>query len=220
MPPELKPTRRQLRRAAQTTAPARADRQARSSNGRPRPADSGPAQADSANGGAQEFDFAVGHAVVSPHYGVGTVVDRSVRKLAGKRREYLTIEIQRHAIKLMIPTDATEGARLRPLASPAELGRALQTLAEQPQPLSDNWQDRKKDALRKLGSGEVRQIAELVRDLANLDASKPLAVNDRDTYTHARELLEGELSTALDMHLPQAGAKVDRKLPHAVRPQA
>jgi CarD family transcriptional regulator len=187
--------------------------------GGPRQGDAeGPAHRDKENCAGEELDFAVGQTVVSPHHGVGTVVERSVRELAGIRREYLTIEVERHSIRLLIPTDATAGAGLRPPASAAELSRALQTLAEEPQPISQSWQDRRKDALRKLGSGDVRLLAELVRDLAHVGATRPLAVNDRDAYTQARELLEDELSAGLDMHRRQAAAELDRELPRAARP--
>ena len=132
------------------------------------------------NGEPAARPFVVGDAVVCPHHGVGTVVERSIRELAGTRREYLTIEVDRGALTLMIPNDEAARGRLRPLGSPTELRRGLDTLGGVPQRPSDNWQKRRTEALRKLASGDVLEVAELVRDLghsAPRGGSRPLTAS-------------------------------------------
>jgi CarD family transcriptional regulator len=165
-------------------------------------------------GGRRErCDFDVGDTLVLAHHGVGTVVERRVRDLGWGRREYLTVELQRRSMTVRIPTAALDRARLRPVASAAELRRCLNTLEAAPQAAPGHWANRRKEALSKIGSGDPRQLAELVRDLAHLCSAKPLAANDHGLYTTARELLESELAVALELDRPAAAAEIDRRLP-------
>jgi CarD family transcriptional regulator len=164
-------------------------------------------------GRCERCDFDVGDTLVLAHHGVGTVVERRVRDLGGGRREYLTVELQRRSMTVRIPTAALDRARLRPVASQAELRRCLNTLEAAPQAPPGNWANRRKEARSKIGSGDPHQLAELVRDLAHLGSAKPLAANDHGLYTTARELLESELAVALELDRPAAAAEIDRRLP-------
>jgi CarD family transcriptional regulator, regulator of rRNA transcription len=215
MPPEG--ARAQRRRPGSgMTAASRAGTRGdhpRHSPGSGLPSDAGPSRHAAADGRAGGPAFAVGDVVVCPHHGLGTVVERSVRELVGARREYLTIELECASLTLLIPTAETDGARLRPAATPPELRRALDGLTGPATRLSDNWQHRRKEALRKLGSADVVAIAEVVRDLADFGASKPLALRDYELYTKARELLESELKHVLRMSEARAAAEIDRRRP-------
>jgi CarD family transcriptional regulator len=161
----------------------------------------------------ERCDFQVGDALVLAHHGVGTVVERSLRDLGTGHREYLTVELQHRSLTLRIPTAALAGARLRPIASRAELHSCLNTLEPAPQPPPSNWTNRRKEALSKIGSGEPRRLAEVVRDLAHLALAKPLATSNRGLYTTARQLLESELMAGLQLDRPAAAAEIDRRLP-------
>jgi CarD family transcriptional regulator len=215
MPPETAPSPRRRSRTGTASTQRRdtgRDHPSRPANTRPRPAAGASLHVDG-NGQPAARPFGVGDAVVCPHHGVGTVVGRSTRELAGTRREYLTIEVDRGALTLMIPSDEAARGRLRPLGSPTDLRRGLDTLGGVPQRPSDNWQKRRKEALRKLASGDVLEVAELVRDLGHYGATRRLATSDRQLYTQARELLEAELTRALGMSKSRAGDEIAGRLP-------
>lgn len=156
--------------------------------------------------------FAIGDAVVCPHHGVGTVIDQSVRAVGDIRTEYLTIEVERHRIRLLVPTDSSATARLRPLVSRADALRALETLSAPPQPLPKDWRERKKEAESALRSGELMLVARLVRDLARAARGRGLTTTDLGLYEKARGLIEDELRAALDMNNDSAAAAVDQRL--------
>jgi CarD family transcriptional regulator len=156
--------------------------------------------------------FAVGDELVHAQHGVGTVVERGVRDFDGASREYLTLKLQRGSLTLRIPTDALGGVRLRAVSSAAELRRGLEALESAPQPLPRGWTTRRDDALRKIGSGELERLAEVVRDFAHLQGAKRLAASEREIYGRARALLEMELVAALGLDGPSAAAEIDRHI--------
>ena len=156
--------------------------------------------------------FGVGDELVHALHGVGTVVERGVRDFGGASREYLTLELQRGSLTLRIPTDALGGVRLRAVSSAAELRRGLEALESAPEPLPRGWTKRRDDALRKIGSGELERLAEVVRDFAHLGGAKRLAASEREIYGRARALFEMELVAALGLDGPSAADEIDRRI--------
>jgi CarD family transcriptional regulator len=159
-------------------------------------------------------EFALGTPVVSPHHGVGRIVERGVRRLFGVEREYLTVEIPRGGVRLMIPLDQVgHGAGLRRVASPSTLRAALEILATSPAALSGTWQTRQQDISRRLAGGDTALLAEVVRDYAHAASAKPLATNDRALYGQVRGLVEAELEVGLDLSPGEAAAEIDSRVP-------
>jgi RNA polymerase-interacting CarD/CdnL/TRCF family regulator len=160
--------------------------------------------------------LAAGDMVVSPYHGVGRVVERGVRTLFGAEREYLTVEIARGRVRLMVPVDQIgKGATLRRVSSPDELRSALEILATRPVPLAGTWQTRKKDVLDRLAAGDFASLAEVVRDYAHAASTKPLASNDRELYRRACDLVKAELEIGLDLKPGEAAAEIDSRVPRA-----
>jgi CarD family transcriptional regulator len=160
-----------------------------------------------------------GDFVVSPHHGVGRVVERAVRTLFGAEREYLTVEIMRGRIRLMVPADQIgTGATLRPVSSASVLSSALAILATTPVPLAGTWQTRKKALFNTLTTGDVASLAKIVRDYAHEASRKPLAANDRELYGRVRGLVEAELEIGLGLEPGQAATAIDCRLPRGDRP--
>ena len=114
--------------------------------------------------------LSVGDVVVYPPHGVGTVTERSLQKIVGERREYLTVVIVGDRLTLKVPAELAPHVGLRPIASPTKLHKALDALADPPEPLAENWRTRRKQALSKLASGDVMLLAEVVRDLSHIAA--------------------------------------------------
>ncbi|HVY77365.1 MAG TPA: CarD family transcriptional regulator [Solirubrobacterales bacterium] len=154
----------------------------------------------------------MGDTVVVPRQGIGTVVERSVRRLAGTRREYLAIEVARGGMRLMIPTESPGAGRLRAISSRRVAKEALSTLESPPQELAENWRNRHNEASETLGSGELVAVAGLVRDLAHANQRKHLTGSDLQAYTSALELLRSELRAVLRISDRRVAAEVDRRL--------
>lgn len=161
---------------------------------------------------SQASGFAVGDAVVVPRHGLGTVVERGPRRLAGERREYLTIEVARGGMRLLIPTESTNGKRLRPLSSRRLAQEALSALASPPRELEENWRNRKNEVSARLASGKLVGLAALVRDLAHANRQKRLVGSDHHVYASALELLRSELQAVLEIDEGQAAREIDRQL--------
>jgi RNA polymerase-interacting CarD/CdnL/TRCF family regulator len=154
--------------------------------------------------------FRVGDDVFSPHHGPGTVTGREVRIVGDSEREYLTVELRRGGLTLMIPAEGVAPRRLRRVCSPTAPRRALRRLAAEPRPLEGNWRDRQKRSTELLGGGDPLALADLVRDMSHAAQRKRPAAGDRQLCETARELLEAELTVVLGS---DAAEEVARRLP-------
>jgi CarD family transcriptional regulator len=159
-----------------------------------------------------EPDFAVGEAVVSARHGIGTVIERSLRRHEGVDREYVTIEIERRDMRLLVPIGGTSGAGLRRLSSRAEADRALAALAADPCPLPEDWRARQTEAVQRLAVGNLPSTAEVVRDFAHCARGRRLTVSDRELYGSARELLEAELAAVFGIGPREVATRVGDRL--------
>ena len=75
-----------------------------------------------------------------------------------------------------------------------------------------NWSRRFKNHQEKLKTGDVYQVAEVVRNLALRDHAKGLSAGEKSLYTKARSVLVSELSFALDVSEDDATDKVGAAL--------
>lgn len=160
----------------------------------------------------QQEDWCPGDVVFCPGRGIGTIVSRHRRAPLGVTREYLTIDIPKYALKIMLPVDAAAESGLRRPACRQELEQALNALGSKPPAPSSNWRTRVKRNHERLADGSPAQIAEVVCELALLGGSRGLAHHEREIYRTARELLEAELALGFGIDDAEAARQVDGRL--------
>lgn len=112
-----------------------------------------------------------------------------------------------------MPIESVSAARLRPLASRAEVRRALDALSAPPRPLAERWRERQKNGALTLGSGELLAVAGLLRDLAHAAQAKSPSTTDRELYDTARDLLDGEVQAVVGASASKAQSEIDSRLP-------
>jgi CarD family transcriptional regulator len=135
--------------------------------------------------------FRKGSQVAHPTHGAGIVIDVREITVAGSVRRYYHIDLANGNGMLMLPVEQAEEAGLRPVADPDLI---LDVLADDPQELSDNYRTRQTRAARKINSGDVKKVAEALRDLAWRGRTGSLSSGDANLKSKAQKLLASELA--------------------------
>jgi CarD family transcriptional regulator len=169
------------------------------------------------------FMFEIGDAVVHPAKGAGIITD--VRRMPGLRGKLQCYKIEmvdeRTKTVLMIPVERAVDAGLRPAISEAGLGRVWGVLTAIPQELPIEHKERYKLLMEKLETGNVTQIAEVIRDLEwrriNVD-NKKLNVPGQRIYDRAMRLLTGELAVSQEISVQTAKVQVEDMLGKSLEP--
>jgi CarD family transcriptional regulator len=156
--------------------------------------------------------FDVGDRVVYPHHGAAVITKREKRKINGTSAEYLVLEMAHGELTLSVPVDRADDVGMRPPIGSDEVEDLFELLAKKDVREPANWSRRFKNHQEKLKSGDVYQVAEVVRNLALRDQAKGLSAGEKSMFIKARSVLVSELSFALDVSEDDALERVEEQL--------
>ena len=108
--------------------------------------------------------YKVGDKVVYPHHGAGTVVKKETREVLGEKREYLTIKILHNDMTVNVPADNADRVGLRKVIDEQMVSKVLKALTGNGTTMPKNWNRRFKHNRDKMKTGDIFELAEVVRD--------------------------------------------------------
>jgi CarD family transcriptional regulator len=159
-----------------------------------------------------QVKYKVGDKVVYPHHGAGKVLKKEEKEVLGEVREYLTIKILHNDMTVMVPCENAHRAGLRRVIGEDDVERVLAVLRDDMSAMPKNWNRRFKHNRDKMKTGDVFELAEVVRNLAIRDFDKGLSTGEKQMFTRAKKILSSELMYALDMEEKEAEEYLDQLL--------
>ena len=156
--------------------------------------------------------FKAGDRVVYPHHGAAIIQKKETKEVFGEKKEYLVLQMAHGEMTLSVPVDKAEEVGMRWPISGEDVEDLFEVLQRRDVREPANWSRRFKNHQEKLKSGDVYQVAEVVRNLALRDREKGLSAGEKTLYNKARSILVSELSFALDVSEDDATDKVDGAL--------
>ena len=153
--------------------------------------------------------FDVGDKVVYPHHGAATIEKREKKEAFGEKRDYLVLRLAYGDLTLMVPADNAEEIGLRDVINDEEVEEVFAVLRKKEARMPTNWSRRFKNHVEKLKSGDIYQVAEVVRNLSLREADKGLSAGEKRMLARARQILVSELTFALNVDEETAEARLD-----------
>jgi CarD family transcriptional regulator len=158
------------------------------------------------------IDFQVGDNVVYPHHGAGQVIKKEEKDILGEKRQYLTIKILHNDMTVMVPCENAGKAGLRRVIDEETVKKVLSVLSDDVSEMPKNWNRRFKHNRDKIKTGDIYELAEVVRNLAIREQDKGLSTGEKQMFTRAKKILASELMYALEMGEEQAEEHLDTLL--------
>ncbi len=137
--------------------------------------------------------------MVYPHHGAGKVIRKEKKDVLGERREYLTIKILHNEMTVMVPTENAAVAGLRRVIDEKTVKEVQAVLQDECSEMPKNWNRRFKHNRDKIKTGDIYELAEVVRNLAVRESEKGLSTGEKQMFTRAKKILCSELMYALGM---------------------
>lgn len=159
--------------------------------------------------------YEIGDYVVYPHHGAGKVLRKELKEVLGEEREYLTIQIIHNDMTVMVPCENADKAGLRRVIGEDAVKKVLAVLRDDVSQMPKNWNRRFKHNREKIKTGDVFELAEVVRNLAIRETEKGLSTGEKQMYTRARRILASELMYALGMNEDEAEAHLEELIVEA-----
>jgi len=140
--------------------------------------------------------FDVGDKVVYPHHGAAVIEKREKIEAFGEKKEYLILRLAYGDLTLKVPADNTDEVGLREVINDEEVEEVFAVLRKKEARMPTNWSRRFKNHVEKLKSGDIYQVAEVVRNLSLREKDKGLSAGEKRMLAKARQILVSELALA------------------------
>jgi len=156
--------------------------------------------------------FQVGDKVVYPHHGAAIIKGLEEKEVYGQKKQYFVLRLSYGDLTLMVPADNTEEVGIRDVIARDELDKVFKVLRSKECRMPTNWSRRFKTHVEKLRSGDIYQVAEVVRNLARREKEKGLSAGEKRMLSKARQILVSELTFAADVEESEAEQMLDQVL--------
>lgn len=159
--------------------------------------------------------FKVGDKIVYPMHGAGTIESIEEREILGEKQKYYIMKMPVGDIKVMVPTKNAELIGVRDVIGGDVAESVLDVLSATPTDMSSNWNKRYRDNQDKMKSGDICEVADVVRNLTFRQKDKGLATGEKKMLSNAKQILISELVLAEAMTKEQVETLIDEKIEEA-----
>lgn len=137
--------------------------------------------------------YTIGDKVVYPMHGAGVIEKIEEKKILGETRKYYILKLPCGDMKVMIPVETSNNVGVREIISEEELMEVLETLNGESSEMPNNWNRRYRENMEKLKTGDVFEVAQVVRNLVRMDREKKLSTGEKKMLTNAKQILLSEI---------------------------
>lgn len=156
--------------------------------------------------------FRVGDKIVHPMHGAGVVDGIVQRKINGVVRDYYSLKLPIGGMLVMIPTENCEEIGVRAILSMDETERVLGALAAVQVEVDPNWNHRYRENMLRLKSGDIMEVAKVVKSLAQQDRRRGLSTGERKMLHSAKQILVSEIGLSQSISYQEAESRIDAAL--------
>jgi CarD family transcriptional regulator len=153
--------------------------------------------------------FNIGDKVVYPMHGAGVIEGIEEKEILGEKRKYYVMKMPIGEMKVMIPVDNVEEIGIRDIIDDSDMEKVLTILKGDKTKMPQNWNRRYRINMEKIKSGDIFEIASVVRNLMIRDAEKGLSTGERKMLNSAKQMLISEIVLASDYDQEETERLID-----------
>ena len=158
--------------------------------------------------------YRVGDKVVHPMHGAGVIDSIVQRKVAGKLEDYYLLRLSVGSMTVMIPTENTQEIGVRPIVSDEEAKKLIRAMENIEVDMTQNWNRRYRENMVRLKSGDLLEVARVVKGLLLREGQKGLSNGERKMLRTAKQILISELVLAQSLPYKTVEDNIDMLLSH------
>ena len=155
--------------------------------------------------------FNIGDKIVYPMHGAGTIDAIEEKDILGEKHNYYIIKMPGE-VKVMVPTDKAEEVGVRNIINKEEAAKVMSVLGENETEMSQNWNKRYRDNMDKMKSGDIYEVADVVRNLSFKQKEKGLSTGEKKMLNNAKQILVSELVLAEHASQEEVEQLVENKI--------
>lgn len=137
--------------------------------------------------------FSVGDRIAHPMHGAGLIESIVSRKIGGVERDYYVLKLPVGDMLVMIPVESCEAIGVRPIVSPEEAERIIESFPQLEINMTQNWNKRYRENMERIKSGDLMEVAAVIKGLMLRDTDKGLSTGERKMLHSAKQILISEI---------------------------
>ncbi|MBS6881873.1 MAG: CarD family transcriptional regulator [Clostridiaceae bacterium] len=156
--------------------------------------------------------FHIGDQIVHPLHGAGVIEDIVERTIDGTPAQYYALRPAFGDTQLFIPVDSCERLGIRPVCSRAQAEAFLHKLDDVARSEDKGWNQRYRENMLHIRSGDLLEVAQVVKNLAERDRERGLSTGEKKMLASAKQILASELAFSLGISPEEAGNLIRQRL--------
>ena len=154
--------------------------------------------------------YLVGDRVVHPMHGAGVIRDIVEEWMAGQRRRYYVFSLPVGELVLKIPTESCDVIGIRGLSTRDDIEALIAAIPGLPVDMTANWNRRYRENLDRLKSGDLAEVARVIKTLMWRDRSRGLSNGERKMLHNAKQILLSEVVLVENSNYRETEQRIDR----------
>ena len=154
--------------------------------------------------------YQIGDLVAHPLHGAGKISEIERKRIDGQNREYYVMRIAKGNMRVMVPVDGCEAVGLRPIISSCQAEEIFQRIPELSVIEDSSWNKRYRDNMLKLRSGNLLEVASVMKSLVNRDQLRGLSTGERKMLHSAKQILISEFVLCLQSSYDEVEERLNR----------
>lgn len=154
--------------------------------------------------------FSIGDKIVYPMHGAGIIESIEEKEILGEKQSYYIVRMPIGDMKVMIPIQNTRDIGIREVISRQDVDKVFDVLLEQHVECNTNWNKRYRENMVKIKSGNIFEVADVVRTLILREKEKGLSTGEKKMLNSAKQILISELVLAKNLDQLDIEVEIDK----------
>ena len=156
--------------------------------------------------------FRVGDRIAHPMHGAGVIDSIVTKRINGQDRDYYVLKLPTGGMMVMVPVETCEAIGVRPIVNPAEAEEILGAIPGIQVEMTSNWNKRYRENMLRIKSGDLMEVASVVKGLMQRDRERGLSTGERKMLHSAKQILISEIVLSESSSYEEVEARLDRAM--------
>ena len=153
--------------------------------------------------------FRVGDRIAHPMHGAGVIESIVTKRINGMDREYYVLKLPTGGMQVMVPVETSDVIGVRPIVDPKQAEAILGAIPGIHVEMTSNWNKRYRENMLRIKSGDVMEVASVVKGLTQRDRERGLSTGERKMLHSAKQILISEIVLSESSSYEEVEARLD-----------
>ena len=156
--------------------------------------------------------FQIGDMIAHPMHGAGVIDSIEEKSMNGCTRMYYILKMPTGGMVVMIPTESTEQIGVRPIVNSSQADELMDAISQIDSEMTANWNRRYRENMQRIKSGDLLEVARVVKGLMTRDVEKGLSTGERKMLHSAKQIFISEIVLSKELTYEEVESRLNASL--------